>query len=293
MTQSPTVGISLVMATLGRSDEVGRMIASLVGQTDRRFELIVVDQNGDDRLVPHISAGQKVGLDIRHICLDKRGLSLARNRGLVEARYPLVGFPDDDCWYEPDTVAEVLSGFSRVDAEGLLPSGLLAFWIERGHIGVGAGSDNQALQLAQWRGFRGQGGSSITLFLRRDCIATVGGFDEQLGVGAWFSAAEETDLILRVLATGERIVHCPSARVHHAFGLPRQDVSLLRLCHEARRRERGTGALYAKHSMSAWVVLRGIFAPPLRALLALDPRALLRGLYVSCGRIEGWFRWGR
>lgn len=267
------------------------MIASLAGQTDRRFELIVVDQNEDDRLLPHVKTGQQVGLDIRHVRLDRRGLSLARNQGLAEARYPLVGFPDDDCWYEPNTVAAVLAGFECPDATP--PSGLLAYWVERGQAGAGSGVDAQPLQLSEWRDFRGRGGSSITLFLRRECISVVGGFDEQLGVGAWFSAAEETDLILRVLATGARIVHCPAARVHHAFGLPRHDVSLLRLCHEARRRERGTGALYAKHSLSLWVVLRGIFAPPLRALLGLDPSALLRALYVSCGRIEGWLKWGR
>ncbi|MFX5245469.1 glycosyltransferase, partial [Acinetobacter baumannii] len=70
--------LSLILATVGRSSEVGRLIGTLAAQTDRRFELIVVDQNEDDRLVPHIEAGRAAGLDLQHLRLERPSLSGAR-----------------------------------------------------------------------------------------------------------------------------------------------------------------------------------------------------------------------
>ena len=51
--------VSLVLATVGRADDVGRLVQSLVGQTSTDFELIVVDQNADERLLPHLQLDRK------------------------------------------------------------------------------------------------------------------------------------------------------------------------------------------------------------------------------------------
>ena len=46
------MAISLILATINCTKEVRRLVQSLLVQTARCFELIVVDQNLDGRLLP-------------------------------------------------------------------------------------------------------------------------------------------------------------------------------------------------------------------------------------------------
>lgn len=277
------MAVSLILATIGRTQEVGRFFESLLAQTDRQFELIVVDQNPDERLAPYIRLAQEGGLDIRHERMEKPGLSTARNLGISLAKYDILAFPDDDCWYEDRVIERAIRSFQSHHL-----GGLVARWVEQ------AGSQPALayqLDLTAWRNFRGGHASSISLFLDRTLFQTIGGFDERLGVGGWYGAAEETDFVLRALAHGARLEHVPDILVHHAFN--KQPVGdLAGHCRQARRRGRGTGAIYAKHKLDAYVILRGLSAPVLNALpKCLQPGWLMRGLFTSMGRLEGYLRW--
>ncbi|MDP2881242.1 MAG: glycosyltransferase family A protein [Azonexus sp.] len=278
---------SLILATLGRTDDVGQVIRSLAAQSDRRFELIVVDQNPDDRLQPYLQEGMRAGLDLKHLRLDRPSLSGARNLGLSIASGEIVAFPDDDCWYEPDTIKNMLATFE------VTPSldGVIGHWVEQ------AAAQNripksELLSNADWRCFRGGNASSITLFIKRKLLTELGGFDERFGVGQWYGAAEETDFILRALASGARLQSTPDVCVHHRFStLPA--IRLLEECRNARKRARGTGGIYAKHRLDVWVVVRGLFAPFVTPLFKADLRSAFRGFFVSLGRAEGMTAWRR
>lgn len=275
--------VSLVLATIGRTQEVGSLIQSLLLQTDRRFQLIVVDQNTDDRLVPFVHLAHEGGLDVLHERMEKPGLSAARNRGIALSKYDILAFPDDDCWYEDTVIERVIRSFQADDL-----GGLVARWVEQ------AGTEparSYRLDLKAWRSFRGGHASSISLFFNRNLFHQLGGFDERFGVGGWYGAAEETDLVLRALASGARLEHVPDIQVHHAYNnVP--DGGTRKLLRDSRRRGRGTGAIYAKHRLHPYVILRGLTAPVLTALpKCLEPRWLMRGLFTSLGRLEGYLRW--
>lgn len=276
---------SLILATLGRTDDVGHAILSLAAQSDRRFELIVVDQNPDDRLTPYLDEGKRAGLEIMHLRLDRPSLSGARNLGLAKASGDIVAFPDDDCWYEPDTIKHMLAAF---EANASL-DGLIGHWVEQ------AAAQNQTPQSAllsndDWRRFRGGNASSITLFIKHDLLSRLGGFDERFGVGRWYGAAEETDFILRALASDAKLLSTPDVRVHHRFSTQSM-IPLLEDCRSARKRARGTGGLYAKHRLETLVIMRGLLAPVIVPLMKANFRMAARGFFVALGRSEGLIAW--
>jgi len=282
--------LSLVLATYGRASELGRCLDSLVEQEDRDFELLVMDQNADDRVLEILQSIRLRGLALRHVRLPTPGLSEARNEGLRLASGDVVGFPDDDCWYEPQTVACLRRGFL---ADSTV-SGLVADWVEQTEgAGHPSGVAEQFLTLEAWRNFRGGAASSITLFVKRDLLIELSGFDNRLGVGKWFGAAEETDLVLRALAIGARFKRVSNARVHHPYVNARENLTYGKV-ESVRARARGTGAIYAKHRLSTMTIARGLAAPVLKPLLRLQIGGPLRmGAAIALGRIEGMLRWRR
>ncbi|MEI9915741.1 MAG: glycosyltransferase family A protein [Methylovirgula sp.] len=92
------VAISLVVSTLGREAPLFKLFESLSGQTNHNFEVVIVDQNGDDRLAALVGCPWPFNVTwIREPNI--RGLSRARNIGWRAARGQILLFPDDDCWY--------------------------------------------------------------------------------------------------------------------------------------------------------------------------------------------------
>lgn len=279
--------LSLVLATVGRTTDLGRAIDALAAQTAQDFELLLIDQNADDRLLPYVEKALAAGLAVRHLKLSPPSLSGARNLGIANALGNWVAFPDDDCWYEPDTVEQVLKALARSPEL----DGMSINWVEQS-ASLGQSDTGELLSLSAWRKYRGGEASSISLVMRTSLLRTLGGFDGRLGVGQWFGAAEEIDLVLRALHAGACIARLAEARVHHAFG-NRQALPLAQAKQSALQRARGTGAIYAKHKLGSWTVLRGLLAPALKGLAGLSAQSLALGWATSCGRWQGMRAWRR
>jgi glycosyltransferase involved in cell wall biosynthesis len=274
--------VSLIVATVDRTTELARLFESLAVQSFLCFEVIVVDQNADDRLLPYIEQARGLGLSLTHIKHHPANLSSARNSGLEVAKGEWVGFPDDDCWYEPALLERLKSYFARTEPL----YGVSARWMELVDSTVPAGT----LSWARSSAFRDVPVASFTLFFNRKLFDKLGGFDPRLGVGQWFGAGEETDLVLRALRAGAMLRYEPSAEVHHPLREP-QPTRQARLT--ARYRSRGAGALYKKHSLPYWVIMRGLFMPVLLPLLrGAQGHDVARGYAVMRGRLEGLYQWG-
>ena len=199
---------SLIVATLDRTDELDRLFTSLDAQTYRSFEVLVVDQNRDDRLLALFQRHQ--GLTIRHL-RSGPGLSRGRNIGLPLATADLIAFPDDDCWYPPQLLASVARWF----ADNPQYSGL--FTALRDADGKAVGPRWPQSPCEATRHNLVALGISPNAFLRRAVTDAVGVFDENIGVGAQtpYQSGEDMDYFLRPLNLGYRMMFDPAFEVHH------------------------------------------------------------------------------
>lgn len=274
---------SLVVATIGRTAELRRLLESLVAQTQRDFEVIVVDQNPDDRVAKVLTPFESQ-MRIQRL-VTQPGLSRARNQGLKAASGDVVAFPDDDCWYPAVLLEQVRNLLSRPeDWDGVI-----------GHVVDELGrvimpwndKEGPLSQAISWRR-----AGTYTYFLRKKVTDRVAGFDETLGPGAgtpWVSG-EDNDYMLRALKLGFNVYFDPALIVHH----PRMFLSWDDATRQKKYRySLGDGHLLRKHPMPLWWKLAFFGVPLARLVLAAMKCAgdEVRFHWLTfVGRYHGYFR---
>ncbi len=95
---------SIVIPTFNRARRLELTLASLVHQTDPRFEVVVVDDGGTDP-TPAVVEGYAGRLRLKLVRQPNGGRSAARNAGVREAIGDLLIFCDDDSIAAPGFVA--------------------------------------------------------------------------------------------------------------------------------------------------------------------------------------------
>lgn len=272
---------SVILCTVGREAEVEAFLESLGSQALRDFEVIIVDQNVDQRLLPVLQRCSD-GLEIKHLRVPFRALSKARNHGLRHAKGDILCFPDDDCSYAD---AGLLAKVSKKFADGNIEFLSCRVISPGGRNGSGAAPN----LLDQGRSI-GNGAllktlNSITLFVKNNELQ----FDEELGIGARFGSGEETDYAARLIKQGKRGMYCPELEVCHP--VKALVVSLSRSYQYAR----GMGALFKKNLdfFDAKQIFLYVALRPLGGFLVSFLKARpLRALEYACilyGRLEGFF----
>jgi glycosyltransferase involved in cell wall biosynthesis len=257
----------LVVATVDRVGELGRLLESLAGQTYRRFRVLLVDQNEDDRLDALLR--EHSSLDLRRLHAG-RGLSRARNSALPEIRADIVAFPDDDCVFPSDLLERVAQYFaSESSLDGVTGRATdSASWKQDAATLTRENLWNRAI--------------SFTIFLRRAVIERVGDFDELLGLPS--SSGEEIDYLIRALDAGARIEYDPTLVVMHS----EKPVDLKAV---GARDGASIGYLLRKHHYPARTVARMLVRPAAGAIVALarrDPARSRFQLATLRGRLAGY-----
>jgi glycosyltransferase involved in cell wall biosynthesis len=265
----------LVVATVGRNDELGRLLDSLEAQEYPSLRVLVVDQNEDDSVGRHLNGR---GLELVHL-RSPLGLSRARNVALEQVNADVVAFPDDDCVYPQgllertgrrlaaDPALDGITGRSA-DASGVSsPS-----WKTEAAVLADDNLWNRAI--------------SYTIFLRRSVVERVGRFDERLGLGSGerWSSGEEIDYLIRAVRLGARVEYDPTLVVQH--DVRASDARI------AYRDGASVGYLLRKHSYAPRVVARMLARPAGGAVVStvrLDGAGARTRLATLRGRAGAYF----
>jgi glycosyltransferase involved in cell wall biosynthesis len=183
-----TPEVSVIIPTYNRGAMLLEAIDSVLAQSERSFELIVIDDGSTDGTAERIA---RLGETIRFERIDHRGPAAARNRGVAIARAPLVAFLDSDDLWSPAKLRRQL-GFMRANP-GCAICQTNEIWIRAGRR-VNPGMRHHKL------------GGDIFIASLRTCLISMsatmmrtelfrssGGFDELM------TAAEDYDLWLRIL----------------------------------------------------------------------------------------------
>ncbi len=276
------MNLSLIVATRGRASPFHQLFESLEAQSYRDFEVVVVDQNGDERVTPFF-AERRWSFPVRHLRTpEDAGLSRGRNAGLPHARGAIILFPDDDCWYPPAFLSLAVERMGALRADVL--AGRAADETGRDINGRFETAAQPITRANVWTT-----GIEWVVFFRRAVLDAVGGYDVGVGVGAatpW-QACEGQDIMLRALGRGFACFYDPALYGHHAE-LAIEDRSMLR---KGRAYGRGLGHVLRRHGYGAAAAAGWIARPMARAALALARGRTRQTRYyanVALGRAEGW-----
>lgn len=114
---------SVVIPLFNKREFVRRAVESVLAQTHRAFELIVVDDGSTDG--SHEALASVVDDRFRLIRQANAGASVARNRGAVEARNDWVAFLDADDLWLPDHLAETADIIAVFPDSGFVATGTI------------------------------------------------------------------------------------------------------------------------------------------------------------------------
>lgn len=200
--------LAVVIATRDRAHLLRATVDAVVPRLRPGDELVVVDSASRD---PSVVATIAAGAGVRSVRLDEAGSSRARNAGARATTAPLVSFIDDDCLVEDGWADAIAAPFTDASV-GFVTGSTVADRHTRLPVSVVTGRPVQRFVGGEDPSTYGTG-ANVTF--RRAAFDAVGGFDEHLGPGTSLRAAEDQDLLWRVVRAGWVGVHEPSAIVVH------------------------------------------------------------------------------
>lgn len=109
--------VSVIIPVYNMEETIGKSIDSVLAQTWRDLELIVVDDGSTDRTPTIVDQAALRDGRVRVIHQPNGGVSRARNAGLRAARGAFVSWLDGDDWMHPEALERLMDAIDRNQAD--------------------------------------------------------------------------------------------------------------------------------------------------------------------------------
>lgn len=217
--------VSIIVPS-SRPDTVPETIQSLIQQDFDDFELLVVGQGdvGDARTIATKEAITRASNDrrVHYVHSLEKGATRGRNCGMMAATGEILAFIDDDCAANKNWLSVLVSTFDRDPDLGLVGGAVVAPQrMRRGFARCPTVSPHEVVYEPEKMGRkppRGWCWISCNVAIKREVALGIGKWDEHLGPGTEFPAADDTDYLLRAEALNIKMATTPKAIVCHTYG---------------------------------------------------------------------------
>ena len=201
---------SIIIPVFNRPDEIDELLQSLVLQTDKDFEVIVVE-DGSKIICKNIVEKYDVNLNLSYLYIDNSGPGSARNYGAERAQGEYLVILDSDCIIPENYVASVRKELEKnpVDAFGGPDSALDTFTPVQKSINYAMTS------FFTTGGIRGGKKKmdkfyprSFNMGIKQNVYKSLNGFSKM-------RFGEDIDFSIRIYKAGYNVALFPSAYVYH------------------------------------------------------------------------------
>jgi len=250
MNKKDTYPVTVVISTRNRGVIVSKTIQTILQNDYPYFELIVIDQSENDitgnSLRPLLTDHR-----IHYIKTATEGFSTGLNLGITYAQSDFIAIIHDDCEATTKWLRNLVGALLIDHRIGIVFGNVFPGPHDRTKGFIPAYVRKEPLLVRNlWEKHKMEG-MGACMGLRRAVWQELSGFDEMLGPGAPFKAAEDIDFSIRTLHAGYFVYETPSvAVIHQGFRTWEQGRELIR------GYLYGLGTTHVKHfKCGHWLVL--------------------------------------
>lgn len=193
--------VSVIIPTYNREKFIVRAINSVLSQSHRNIELLVIDDGSTDKTFEIAKFFKQKYPNFLYFYQKNKGPSAARNKGILEAKGDYIVFLDSDDYFFPDFIKKCLECLLTESYDLVIPKAYYRSVLDEGEyklilkIRDEFPKNHEELYVELFKHFVG----CIKMLIKKQLFQKVGLFDESLATN------EDLDLWIRLVRSKSKI----------------------------------------------------------------------------------------